>query len=348
MFDRNRFLVTMRQSAAKWTAAIAIALCVAVPVAQPVVAKEVKLKLISAWPLVGKVGERILTAKLFIKKFNQLAKGKAKIIVIGGPEVVSPFDQLKAIQDGQFDMMVTTSLYYKQLRGIQFYHYIPYDQQISRMKKGYKLVQEISKEDAKVVFVHLATPGLSFYVWTTKKPLRSVADAKGVKVRTFGDTTAPLQKHLGITPTSIPSNAVYTALQTGVLEGALRDTVSLDVLKEAKFLKYRTQFSVADIEGATFISARAWDALPKDVRKLMNQAGRWAEAKGIVLTRALVAKTIKKLQSEQGVKIVQADARLEKVLKNNVRRDILRKLVGNSKRKDQIIAQFGLEAFFGR
>ena len=309
-------------------------------------AEEITLKLVSGFPLDGAAGKKIIAGKLFIDKFNEMAAGKAKIVVVGGPEIVSPFDQLKALQDGQFDMMVSTSLYFKALRGIQFYHYIPVEQQLEKIKTGYKLVQKISREDAKVVFVQLSSPGLGFYVWTSKKPIKSVADAKGVKIRTFGDTTKPLEQHLGITPTSIPSNEVYSALQTGVLEGALRDTLSLDVLKEADFLKYRTDIGVADIESETFISARAWDKLPEGVRKIMDEAARWAEAEGFAQMKMIVKETMARLQSEKGVKIVPSDDGLKRVLEVDVKRDIIRKIVGDSKYKDQIISEFGLESFF--
>src|SRR5262249_44888775 len=63
----------------------------------PAQAQEVELKLITGFPFEGPAGDKMYGAKTFIERFNAQAKGKARIRVIGGPEVVSPFDQLKAL-----------------------------------------------------------------------------------------------------------------------------------------------------------------------------------------------------------------------------------------------------------
>jgi len=318
------------------------ALVLTLPNAGQSQAKEIQLKLVTAFPFNGPAGIKVEIPKLFIKEFNKRAKGKAKIVIVGGPEVVSPFDQLKALQDRQFDMMVTTSLYFKALRPMQFYHYIPYDRQVAAMKTGYKLMQEISRKEAGVVFLFIGFQGQSFRIWTTKKPIRVAGDLKGMKIRTFGDTTKPLAQHLRIAPVSIPSNEVYTALRSGLLDGALRESLSLDVLKESDFLKYGIQASVADINGEVFISARTWDGLPADVKKIMNDTSRWVEPVGYKLMKNIVSKNLSKLKAKQGVKLVPSDPGLVKALAG-VRRDIIAKVLAGSPWKDRIVKEFNLQ-----
>jgi len=304
--------------------------------------QALKLRLVTAWPFEGAPGIKMEIPKMFIAEFNKRASGKAEIVVVGGPEVVSPFDQLKALQDGQFDMMVSTSLYFKEMRDLQFIHYMPYEQQVERVKTGYKLLQEISREKAGVIFVHLCCTGQSFFLWTRDKPIRTVADARGMKIRTFGDTTRPLQEALKIAPVNIPSNDVYSALGNKLLDGTLRESLSLDVLKEADHLKLGVSESVADINGETFISARAWDRLSPEIRKTMDETARWADDEGYKQMKKIVSENFAKIQKEKGVKMVPSEPDLVAAMAG-IRKGIIDNVLATSKWKDQIRTEFKLQ-----
>ena len=69
--------------------------------------------------------------------------------------------------------------------------------------------------------------GLAFYdsgsrsFYTTGKPIKSVADVKGMKLRVQqSDLWVTLIQSLGGNPTPLPYAEVYTALKTGVVDGA--------------------------------------------------------------------------------------------------------------------------------
>ncbi len=312
----------------------------------PASAQEQRLKLIVAFPLDGAVGDKMYAAKLFINRFNERAKGKAQIDVVGGPEVVSPFDQLKALQTGQFDMMLSTSTYFSELRPIQFFNYLAFEKQLRMAPKNYELLQRMSREAADVVFVMYASPGIPFYLWTRNKPIRTVEDAKGLKIRTFGDTTEPLVRHFGVVPTSIPSNEVYTALRSGLLDGMLRDTLSLEVLREGEHIKYGTEAKVADIESDFYVSARTWDKLTAEVRQIMNDTAREAEREGFAWLVARGAKALEFLKAKHGTQIVPSDPRLKKLLEHDIPGEIIQKIVGPSKNRDEIIEKFELQEYF--
>src|SRR5438552_1311589 len=94
--------VSLRQPLRNALMAAAAFAAVAIAWAPSANAQEVEIKLITGFPLEGISGDKVYGAKLFIERFNAKAKGRAHIRVIGGPEVVSPFDQLKALQTGQF------------------------------------------------------------------------------------------------------------------------------------------------------------------------------------------------------------------------------------------------------
>ncbi|MFP5512242.1 MAG: TRAP transporter substrate-binding protein [Alphaproteobacteria bacterium] len=310
----------------------------------PAAAAEKTLTLISSFPLDGPAGDKMHVVKLFIERFNKKATGKARIRVVGGPEIVAPFDQLKALQTGQFDMMVATSLYFNELRDLQFFHYLPFDEHIRTARQAAPLLQKISREKADVVFLQYSSPGLSFYLWTKNRPIAKPDDARGQKIRTFGDTTAPLVRHLGIVPTSIASNEVYSALRTGLLDGALRDPLSIDLLNEGELLKFATEANVADIETETYVSAKSWDALPEDVRQMLNETARETEVEGFAWMKNRVAAAMDKMKTRYGVQVVPSSPELKTVLNQTIPKEILGGLVGNSKYKDEIIEKFELKS----
>src|SRR5258708_31030053 len=72
-----------------------------------------------------------------------------------------------------------------------------------------------------------------------KNPIKSLADVKGVKLRVL-PTTAFIEtfKLMGAIPTPIPFNALYTALQTGVVDGFEHDAATVVASKLYEVSKY--------------------------------------------------------------------------------------------------------------
>ena len=53
------------------------------------------------------------------------------------------------------------------------------------------------------------------------KPIRSLADLEGLKIRVASSSAAAVIEAYGATPVPMPANKVYTAMNTGVVDGAL-------------------------------------------------------------------------------------------------------------------------------
>ncbi|WP_373466491.1 TRAP transporter substrate-binding protein DctP, partial [Acinetobacter soli] len=58
-------------------------------------------------------------------------------------------------------------------------------------------------------------------VYTSKKEVKTPADLKGLKIRVMqSDTMVKMLNYMGGTGTPMGQGEVYTAIQTGVLDGA--------------------------------------------------------------------------------------------------------------------------------
>ena len=63
------------------------------------------------------------------------------------------------------------------------------------------------------------------------KPVRNLEDLVGLKIRVSSSSAATIVESYGATPVPMPANKVYTAMSTGVVDGALMGTDSLLIFK---------------------------------------------------------------------------------------------------------------------
>ncbi len=107
----------------------------------------------------------------------------------------------------------------------------------------------------------------------SKKPVRTLADLKGLDLRASGGA-ARILKAWGANQVGMPMSATPEALQKGVVQGLFS---SLEVMKDLKFAevcKYVTVTNTVIYPFAVVMNKDKWDALPEDVRKVMNELGR--------------------------------------------------------------------------
>ncbi|MDE0058844.1 MAG: TRAP transporter substrate-binding protein [Defluviicoccus sp.] len=72
------------------------------------------------------------------------------------------------------------------------------------------------------------------------KPVRSLADLKGMKLRVASRSAASVVAAYGATPVPMPATKVYTSMSTGVVDGALMGVDSLLIFKLIETSKYVT------------------------------------------------------------------------------------------------------------
>ena len=70
------------------------------------------------------------------------------------------------------------------------------------------------------------------------KPIRSLDDLKGLKIRASSKSAAAILTAYGATPVQMPATKVYTSMSTGVVDGALMGTGSLLIFKLIEPTKY--------------------------------------------------------------------------------------------------------------
>ena len=123
--------------------------------------------------------------------------------------------------------------------------------------------------------------GLAFYdsgarsIYSTKKPIKTLADAKGLKVRVQqSDLWVSLLEAMGANATPMPYGEVYTALKTGLVDAAENNTPSYESSRHFEVAKFYSKTEHSMAPEILLFSKRTWDTLPADEQKQIRSAAK--------------------------------------------------------------------------
>lgn len=121
--------------------------------------------------------------------------------------------------------------------------------------------------------------GLGFYdagsrsFYTTQTPVFSPDDLKGKKMRVLNSITAfEMMREFGASPTPITWGELYTALQSGVVDGAENNPPSLYLSHQYEVCKYYSLDEHTMVPDVVIIGAVAWNKLNDQERKWLQEA----------------------------------------------------------------------------
>jgi tripartite ATP-independent transporter DctP family solute receptor len=135
--------------------------------------------------------------------------------------------------------------------------------------------EEILKSCEEFGFIGLAFYDSGARSIYAKKPVRTVADVKGMKVRVQqSDLWVSLVAAMGGNATPMPFGEVYTGLKTGLIDAAENNIPSYDSVKHYESAKYysRTEHSMAP--EMLLMSKVVWDKLPKPEQDMIRAAAK--------------------------------------------------------------------------
>ncbi len=104
-----------------------------------------------------------------------------------------------------------------------------------------------------------------------EKPIHSLADLAGLKIRVPSKNTGRLVEAWGATAVSMPINQVYQSMETGVVDGTLVDGSVLTSFKLGEVTKYITTGMNATNSVFMLVMNRdSWEALDADTQAKLN------------------------------------------------------------------------------
>lgn len=144
----------------------------------------------------------------------------------------------------------------------------------------------------------------------TKKPVRNPADLKGVKVRMMGNPLfVDTMNAMGGNGISMAYGEVFTALQTGVIDGAENNPPSMFTSNHfTTGAKYYSQTNHLIIPEILVMSKLTWDKLSSDDKALVKKLAREAQMDQRVLWDKSVEEYSAKLKAA-GVEFIPVDTK---------------------------------------
>jgi len=220
----------------------------------------------------------VMTVKKIGEIVSQKTNGKYNIKVFGNSSLGSEKDTVEQVKIGALDMVrVNTAAFHgiipeSMVPSFPFiFRDIGHFRKTMNGPQGDQILAAFEKQGF-IGLVLWESGARSIYA---KKPVRTLADIKGMKIRVQqSDLWVSLVQAMGANPTPIPMAEVYTALKTGLVDAAENNYPSYETAKhfEAAPIYSETQHVMAP-EVLVF-SKKVWDTLSKEEQKIIRDAAK--------------------------------------------------------------------------
>ncbi len=115
-------------------------------------------------------------------------------------------------------------------------------------------------------------------VYDTKRPIKDIADLKGLKIRVIGNPMfVDMMNALGGNGVAMGYDQVFSALQTGVVDGAENNPPSYVFDNHYTVAKYYTLTEHLIVPEILVFSRKTWDTLAKNDQDLIRKLAREAQ-----------------------------------------------------------------------
>jgi tripartite ATP-independent transporter DctP family solute receptor len=274
--------------------------------AAPLLAQEVELKL-------GHVGEPgsifQIVGDEFARRANEKLAGKVKVVSFGSSQLGGDKEMLQKLKLGTIDMAIPSTVMSSEvdLFGIFELPYLVKDRShMSRIEKEVfwpSIAPAAEKKGLKILAVW--ENGYR-HITNNRKPIVKPEDLQGVKLRVpEGKWRVAMFKTYGANPSPMKFSELFTALQTGVMDGQENPLTQIYSAKLHETQKYLSMSGHVYTPSYLVVGSRKYERLPQDVRTTLEEVARE--------TQAFVYETAQKQESELLDKLKQSGIQVNEV-----------------------------------
>jgi TRAP-type mannitol/chloroaromatic compound transport system substrate-binding protein len=271
------------------------------------------LKIQAAWPPASMLWEN---SKLFAERVGKLSGGRLKIEMLASGSVVPPFESLDATGRGVIDGAHAAPAYWVGKNkaaalfgpapggpfGMDMLDYLGWIYQGG----GLELYRELYRDVLKIDVVPLPLTSVSNQVlgWF-KKPIKSVADLRGVKCRQTG-ITAEVFTELGLRTVNMAGGEIVPAAERGLIECAEwvgpAEDMKLGFHQVFKHY-YMPSLHEPAVVVELLINGKVWDKLAPEFQEIIRAATLEATIASAVALNKANAAALKELREKHNVQI---------------------------------------------
>lgn len=262
-------------------AGLASATVGATALAAPYVKSQTQIK----WRLQTYAGPALAehVIKNSIDMFNKAANGEMVIDLFTADQLVPQGELFRAVQAGTIDAAQSdddsaAAPVDVKVFGAYFPFASRYSLDVPALWEWYGLRKIWEEAYAEVQGVTwLSTGSWDPCNFATTKPIRSVADLKGLRVYMF-PTGGQFMQRFGVVPVSLPYEDVQPAIQTGELDGiswcGITECYTVGWADVTKY--YLTNNISGAWAGSYFVNTEKWNAVPDHLKTLFQMCIDWS------------------------------------------------------------------------
>jgi tripartite ATP-independent transporter DctP family solute receptor len=234
----------------------------------------------------GHVGEpgSLLAASCeeYAKRINTRLAGKVKVVVFGSSQLGGDKEMLQKVKLGTLDMVLPSTVMSSEvdLFGIFEMPYLVKDREhMKRIEQAVfwpKLAPEAEKKGLRTIAVW--ENGYR-NITNNKHPIKTPDDLKGIKLRVpEGKWRVKMFQAYGANPSPMKFSELFTALQTGVMDGQENPLTQIYSAKLQEVQKYLSLSGHVYTPSYLIVGSRKWATLPADVRKVLEDTAKETQA----------------------------------------------------------------------
>jgi TRAP-type transport system periplasmic protein len=240
----------------------------------------------------GHVGEPgslfAASAEEFAKRANAKLGSKAKVVVYGSSQLGGDKELMQKLKLGTVDIALPSTVMSSEadIFGVFEMPYLVKDREhMKRIEKDVfwpKIAPEAEKKGLKVIAVW--ENGYR-HITNSRKPINTPADLQGIKLRVpEGKWRVKMFQTYGANPSPMKFSEVFTALQTGVMDGQENPFTQIYSAKFHEVQKYISLTGHVYTPAYATVGAKKWATLPADVRQVLEATAK--ETQGFVYEKA--------------------------------------------------------------
>ena len=217
-----------------------------------------------------------VTADAWAKEVEKRTNGRIKITVYAGGTLTPAKQCYEGVVNGISDIGMSCFAYtpgrFPLLEGLDLPLGYPDGLAATRVATELALKykpQEVA--DTHVLYIHAHGPGLL----ASKKPVRTLADVKGLKIRSTG-LSQKVVTALGGTPVAMPQPDTYEALSKNVVDATLCPIETLKGWKQGEVINFVTDATAVGYTTSMFVvmNKSKWEKLPADLQKIVTEVSQ--------------------------------------------------------------------------
>lgn len=218
----------------------------------------------------------------FSEKFKEATDGRYEIQLFPNETLGDQRSTLEQVRSGTIEMTIVNNTHPGSVSDYFKTFDIPFvfeslDETMKFMKES--PVMDIIKEDTVQYGFDVAAymPAGTRSMYTAKQPIHSVEDMKGLKIRTMeSDTYTKMMECFGGNATPMSLGELYTAIQSGVVDGAENNEVTYVNSKHYEVAPYWSQTNHLIVPDWLLINHDVYVSLSDEDRAAFDELCAWA------------------------------------------------------------------------